>query len=167
MKKNELSVWIFSYRKKYYITHPWKLIHEFYWNFRNFWHRGRYGFAYVDVWSWCDWWPKVGAAALRHLAAHNNGYPAYGPWDTPEKWHEYLMELATKLDTAAASTDFGFTDNENEYAEAFHKQFRNKENDNNLNKKYFQRGNEIAEKYDYWRGELFKEIGENLPRFWD
>ena len=66
--KNELSVWTFPYRKGYYLTHPWKWFNDLYWNIRNFWHRGRYGFAYVDAWNWFDWWPKAGAAALEHIA---------------------------------------------------------------------------------------------------
>jgi hypothetical protein len=51
MKENKLSVWKFPYKKTYYLTHPWKWFYDLYWNFRNFWHRERYGFAYIDVWE--------------------------------------------------------------------------------------------------------------------
>lgn len=112
MKKNDLSVWTFPYRKSYYLTHPWKWFKDIYWNVRNFWHRGRYGYAYVDVWNWYHWWPKAGAEALRYLAEHNSGYPDYAPWETMEKWKAYLLETADKLDWCIESCDHEEADEE-------------------------------------------------------
>ena len=83
---NKLSVWTYSYRKSYYLTHPKILFHDIYWNFRNWWHRGKYGFGYVDAWNFNNWWVEVGASALRYIADHGDGYPGVEPWDTCNKW---------------------------------------------------------------------------------
>ena len=185
MKKNELSVWTFPYKKSYYLTHPWKLWHDFYWNIRNFWHRGRYGFAYVDVWDWSEWWPKVGAAALRYLKENGHGYPGIEPWETPEKWDEHLQELADKLDWCADSQDIPFSEEENEYSKAmeeiqnrcrreetdekgmWHTWLEMTDEDKKIRDKYFEKEKELQEKYDNKRSEIFAELGRNLPRYWD
>ena len=183
-KKNELSVFSFSYKKTYYLTHPWKWWNELYWNIRNFIHRGRYGFAYVDVWEWSSWWPKVGAAALRYLAENGCGYPGVDPWDTPEKWHTHLLEIADKLDWCDESQDILYSDNENEYKKAmdeirerchreeekdsiFHTWLEMTDKDEEIRNKYFEREKELYEEYNNKRTEIFKEIGQNLPRYWD
>lgn len=171
MKKNNLSLWTFSYRKSYYFTHPWKWFEEIYWNIRNTIHRGRYGFAYADVWSWYSWWSRVGAEALRYLAEHHHGYPGYEPWDTPEKWDEYLVELADKLDWCADSCEMDCHEKTNEYWNAFLEtsSFLKKRTpeENEIAKKYWERENELTEQDEQKRAEIFAEIGRLLPRFWD
>jgi len=168
---NKLSLWTFTYRKSYYLTHPWKWLRDVYWNIRNFWHRGRYGFAYVDVWNWCNWWPNVGAAALRYMAEHGSGYPGTEPWETPEKWREFLITQADNLDKAAKSCDFLGCDDENEYAEAFHKLHKEFKDltveEKILKQKYWNRTNELQNRYARWRANLFENIGRNLDRYWD
>lgn len=142
-RKNPLSLWSFSYRKTYYLSHPWKWFHNIYSNIRNFIHRGRYGFAYVDAWNFCDWWAMVGAEALRYMRDHGCGYPGFDQWDTPEKWKAYLTEMADNLQWSAASVDplydtLNKTRNQYKYIED-----------------------------DKKRAEIFAEIGKNLGRFWD
>ena len=115
MRENKLSVWTFSYSKRYYLTHPWKWFKDLYWNWRNFWNRARFGYAYIDVWNFCDWYPRVGAEALRYLARHNNGYPGTKPWTTMEEWREYLEYMANRLERCANSMDICFGEERNEY----------------------------------------------------
>ena len=183
--KNKLSVWTYPYRKSYYLTHPWKWWHDTYWNFRNFWHRGKYGFAYVDVWGWSEWWPRVGAAALKYMAEKGSGYPGHEPWETPEKWKDYLNKLSDLLNWSADSQDILYTEDLNEYSkemDEIHKRAsRRKENEDGtvttwldmsvkdkiIRDKYFAREKELQEEFDKNRAEIFKEIGNNLPRFWD
>lgn len=186
MKENKLSVWTFSYRKSYYLTHPWLWFKDLYWNIRNFWHRGRYGYAYVDVWNFCDWYPRAGAAALRYLADHGHGYPGHVPWETPEKWHDHLHELANQLDRCADSLDICFGGEErNEYAEEFHRmcdelqEIRKNEDGTvtmriretpeykELRDNYFRRVKEIDEADNRYREEIYKFVGANLGRYWD
>ena len=186
MKENKLSVWDFSYRKTYYITHPWKWFKDLYWNIRNFWHRGKYGFAYVDVWNFCDWYPRVGAAALRYLAEHKSGYPGVDPWNTPEEWEEYLIYLSKRLERCANSQDILFGEERNEYAEEFHAAYNNltyheEELPNGcirtwrdetpeykaLRDKYFEREKELAKVDQEYIEETFLLVSKDLARFWD
>ena len=181
MKHNPLTVWTFPCRKRYYLTHPWKWCKEFYWNFRNWIHRANYGYAYTDVWNFCDWYPRVAAEALRYLAKHGNGYPGIKPWDTHSKWCEYLEYLANRLERCANSMDIGFGEERNEYDEAFweimnrtrvvdengmyHIQLTPEEEE--IRKKYFERAEEIRNADEAYDIETFRWIGEDIRRLWD
>ena len=182
--KNNNSVWIFPYRKLHYLTHPWKWFRDLYWNFRNFIHRGRYGFAYVDAWNWNSWWVSVGAAALRYIADHGCGYPGDEPFETPEKWDEHLYEMADKLDWCADSMEFDSL-SENEYQsqmdEITKRCNREKKNedgtittylemtpeDEAVRDKYFERMKEIGKERHQKVVEILTSIGENFERYWD
>lgn len=165
MKKNPLSVWTFSYRKSYYLTHPWKWFKDLYRNIRNFWHRGHYGFAYVDVWDFCKWYPRVGAEALRYLAKHNNGYPAMEQWKTMEEWREYLEYLADRLQRCADSMDICFGKERNEYYEAYSKSMPKPEKE--LIDKYLTREKEINDADQEYNETTWKWLGEDLGNLWD
>ena len=185
MKQNKLSLWDFPYRKSYYLTRPWKWFKDLYWNIRNFWHRGRYGYAYVDVWNFCDWYPRVGAEALRYLAKNGSGYPGVEPWDTPEKWREYLEYLANRLERCANSQDILFGEDRNEYKNALdeimEQTYRRKENadgtistwheltpeQEEIRKKYWEREREIRDADNAYNVETYKWIGEDIGRLWD
>ena len=184
MKKNPLSVWTFSYRKSYYLTHPHKFLKDLYWNVRNFWHRGRYGYAYVDVWNLGEWAPKVIAEALRYLAAHHCAYPGKVPYETPEKWKEHLEYLANQFQRCADFQDVCITDERNEYKEEYEEMmnrvyeestkdgmvyagFKLTDEDKKLRDKYFARCKELAEVEARYAREVFAKFGENLNIFWD
>ena len=183
--KNELSVWTYPCRKIYYLTHPWKLLQDTYRNFRNWWHRGRYGFAYVDVWDWGSWWPKVGANALRYMAEHANGYPGDEQWDTPEKWKEHLLKTAKDLEWCATNFNFDHYDKANEYTKAFYEMTERctrtrktddgdtytwlemTEDDKELRNKYFNKIHEITKREELERMSIFSNIAENLGHYFD
>lgn len=188
MKKsrNPLSVWTFPYTKRHYMTHPWKLVKNIYWNIRNFWHRGKYGYAYVDVWNFCNWYPRVAAEALRYMADHHSGYPGVKPWETPEEWTKYLKYLANRLQRCADSQDICFGEERNEYKEQMdeimrktriikedengdtilsHKDFTPEEED--IRKKYWAREEEIHDADEAYNKETWKWIAEDLGHFWD
>ena len=185
-KKNPLSVWSYPYKKTYYLTHPWKWWHDTYWNIRNWIHRANKGFAYTDCWNFCDYYPRVGAEALRYLARHNSGYPGYPPWETPEKWREHLNEMASKLQHCADFLDSECeTDERNEYQEAFyemcdrtHREYKDEKGntvwtsertpeDEELAEKYFKRCEELNKVDRRYAREVFGFLGENLGRYWD
>lgn len=184
MRENKLSVWTFSYNKRYYLTHPWKWFKDLYRNWRNFWHRARFGYAYTDVWNFCDWYPRVGAEALRHMAKHGSGYPGIKPWETVEKWREYLNYLANRLQRCADSQDLCFGVERNEYAEAFEEMMKKAyhetkdgdivranfdmtDEDRELRDKYFTRIKEIGEADATYNAETFRWIGEDIGHLWD
>ena len=184
-KKNKLSLWTFACRKKYYLTHPHRFIKAVYWNIRNFWHRGRYGYAYSDVWEWYTWWTTVGAEALRYMAEHGSGYPGTGEWDTPEKWHDYLNSMADKLEWSAQSCECGNHEEENEYHKMHDEILERKmecgmgkngigfsrvnstPEEEDIIKRYWAREEELMKQDDVTREQIFTEIGRNLGRFWD
>ena len=185
MSKNKLSVMSFPYRKMHYLTHPWKWFKDIYWNIRNFWHRGRYGYAYVDVWNFCDWYPRVGAAALRYLAANNRGYPATKPWNTMKEWREYLNYLANRLERCADSTDILFGVERNEYKDELDAIMEKRRivtnnadgstthsweltpEEEEIRKKYWEREKEIRDADAAYIVETFRWVGEDLQHFWD
>ena len=185
MKENKLSVFTYPYRKTYYLTHPWKLFKDIYWNIRNFIHRGRYGYAYVDVWNFCDWYPQVAAEALRYLAAHNSGYPDVYPWTTMEEWREYLNYLANRLERCARSQDILFGDERNEYKdeldEIMEKRRERTENpdgsvtishtltpaEEQIRKKYWEREKEIRDADYQYNLETYRWLAEDLGYLWD
>ena len=182
-KKNALSLWTFPYRRQYYVTHPWKLMKDIILNVKNMWHRARYGFAYVDVWNFLDWYPRVGAAALEYLALHNCGHPHDY---TEEEWHEHLLYMSKRLTRCADSFDILCGKERNEYTNDFNELMRRtrcikKEangdivlshieftpEEEELKNNYFRRVDEIAKADQQYREDTFKWIGEDLPRLWD
>ena len=184
-KQNPLSVWSYPYKKTYYLTHPWKWMKDLYWNMRNFIHRGRYGYAYVDVWNFCDWYPRVGAEALRYLARHNSGYPGTKPWNTMEEWREYLEYLANRLQRCADSQDILFGQERNEYQEELDEIMKKRlvitHNDDGsvthshtltpeeeeIRKKYWAREKEIRDADQTYIEETYKWLAEDLGHMWD
>ena len=174
---NPLSLWKMPCKKTYYLTHPFKWINDIYWNIRNFIHRGRYGFAYSDVWQWFWWWPTVGAEALRYMAENGHGYPTVAPWGTPEKWHRYLRYKASELDWCADTCDIAPDHHhyQNEFYQAM-EEIRKRTNSNRalmtaqdeeIVKKYWNREEELSKADSEQCAKIFAEIGQNLGRFWD
>lgn len=182
---NKLSVWSFPYRKTYYLTHPHRWLHDLYWNWRNFWHRAKYGYAYVDVWNFCDWYPRVGAEALRYLAKHHSGYPAVKPGETSEEWSKYLNMLANRLERCANSFDICFGAERNEYDAMLDEIMESKkvikeqdgmtihthepltEEEEEIRKKYFERAQEIAAADQSYIETTYRWLAEDLGHMWD
>ena len=184
-KENPLTIWSFPYNKRYYLIHPWKLAKDIYWNIRNFWHRGRFGYAYVDVWNFCNWYPRVGAEALRYLALHKHGWPACKPWKTSEEWTEYLNYLANRLQRCADSQDILFGEERNEYHDAYeasitkayreekgkdgliHSHYDFTPEDDEIRKKYWERDAEIRKADHQYIIDTYKMLADDLERLWD
>ena len=174
--KNKLSVFKCYSSRRYYLLHPWRWIHDIYWNFRNFIHRGKYGFAYVDVWNFCDWWPQVAASALKYMAENGLGYPGAEPYDTPERWRAHLLALAGELEWCAEINDICYTDDHemNEYRKTFEKMMERcdienalTEEEKEIRKKYFDREQEIRNELAEKRARIFADIGRNLGQYWN
>ena len=120
MAKNDMSLFKQECSTRYYLLHPWKWFRDLYWSCRNFIHRGKYGFAYIDVWCMDAYLLKLIPLMLRYLKDHGCGYPGTEPFETPEKYKEWLTQLAEKFENCIS--DFDEFDKRNEYAEAFIKQ---------------------------------------------
>ena len=179
--KNKMSVLGFSYRPLYYIKRPWKFFKEAYWNIRNFIHRGRFGFGYVDIWCMDEYLLDVIPMMLRHLADYSCGYPGVEPFDTPEKYKNFLKRLAEKFENCREEN----IDERNEYTDAFNNMMetaRKREKDKNeytvttvnftdeekeIKNKYFNRMVDIQDERDAAIIEAYKELAENHNILWD
>lgn len=169
--KNDMSVFTLGYRKRWYLMHPLKFIKEIYWDCRNFIHRGRFGFGYCDVWCMDQYLIKVIPKMLRHLAKHGCGYPGVEPFNTPEKYDAWLNRLASDFEKC----DMNDIDAHNEFAEAYYKVIEEhlgkKEEltveDKILEKKYFNRNEQLQEQNDINIVKAYKELAEHHNILWD
>ena len=159
MEVKKLPVYLFSYRKSYYLTHPWAFVKELWVGARNLYHRARYGYAYVDAWNMGSSWCEMGANMMLHLAEHSCAYPGVGEFDTPEKWKAHLEDMARRLRECA---DINW-DELNEYQDAFLENPK----DENLREKYYARIHEIENEREHLIKETFEIIGKNLDLYWD
>ena len=176
---NKYSVWYMPYNKRYLITHPWQWVRCAYRNIRDAWRRSVYGWTYGDVWDWNNWFTHVVPDMLRHMADKGSAYPGCEPFDTPEKWHEWLHHMANLIESA----DETWQDEHNEYC----KEYTNHLMDNwrkptvdengmmrwalqpqsEISKKYFARAQELAKTGEENIAQALVEIGQHFSSLWD
>ena len=176
-RSNPLKIWTPRYRFPLFLLHPIYAIKTRWHDLKNFLHRGTYGYSYSDAWNWYTWWSTVGAEALRYMANHGCGYPGAEPWDTPDKWRAYLLNLADRLQWSAESLESFPYDEEkrNQYysqmQEIREQKYRNNlpltEEEEEIKELYWKRVDEIFYEDTMKREEIFSEIGRNLGRLWD
>ena len=111
MKPKKYSAWSWPYSTRYYLTHPWRWFRHLYINIRDSFHRVRYGWCYSDVWDWDNWFMNIVPEMFRYLAEHGSAYPGREPFETPEKWHEWLLHMADTIETGKED----WQDDHNEY----------------------------------------------------
>ena len=168
-----LNVFNWPYSKHYYLTHPWKWITEFFRNCAHAWHRVKYGWTWEDVWNMDDWLLNVLPPMLRHMAKHGMAYPGCEPFETPEKWHDWLNSLADVLESLQEKNWYS----QNEYEEDFHRScplnynknftWATEPNYKEISKLYFARSRELGEERKKLLAETFTELGKNLNFLWD
>lgn len=91
MNTKPISLCLFSYKKSYYLTHPFCFIKELWIGAKNAYHRMRYGWAWGDVWNMDTYLGQLVPSMLRELATGSCGTP----YDvTGEEYKAYLMALA-------------------------------------------------------------------------
>ena len=162
---NKYSVWYMPYNKRYLITHPWQWVRCAYRNIRDAWRRSVYGWTYGDVWDWDTWFTRVVPDMLRHMASHGSAYPGHPPFETPEKWHDWLNEMAHLIETA----DEEWQDEHNEYHEEYMKHIMenwNKE-PSEIHKQYMKRSQELAKEGEDNIRRALTLIGEHFYSIWD
>ena len=108
---NKYSVWYMPYNKRYLLTHPWQWFKCAWLCIRDAWRRPVYGWTYGDVWDWDSWFMHVAPEMLRYMADHGSAYPGHPPFETPEKWHEWLHNIADMIETGRED----WQDEHNEY----------------------------------------------------
>lgn len=158
---NKYSVWYMPYNKKYLITHPWQWFKCAWRNIRDAWRRSVYGWTYGDVWDWDTWFTRVVPDMLRHIANHGSAYPGHEPFDTPEKWHDWLQHMAFLIETA----DEEWQDEHNEFYKDYMDHIM--ENDKERFNKYIARANELYEQGERNIAQALVEIGQHFYSIWD
>lgn len=178
MKKN--NVFYLSYSKRYYLTHPWKLFTEFFRGCKMAYKRAVYGWCPWDVWDWDNWFMGVVPDQLRYLADNGHAYPGREPFETSEKWHEWLHHIADLIETGSEQ----WQDEHNEYYKDFMDELMNRdvilteidENGNThhklhpkteLDKNYYNRYKELGEQGDKNIKEALAQISEHFYQMWD
>lgn len=178
-KKYPQSVFTFPYRISYYLTHPIKWFKQLGRNIRAAWMRCTRGWCYYDVWDWDCWFMDVVPQMLRHLAKHGCGYPGTEPFETPEKWHEWLLKIADQIESCSENSQ----ESRNEYYEEYMSHIMDdwepakKDEDGfyhlpvhestELDKKYFERCKELNNQADVDIKDAFSQLGQHFWKLWD
>ena len=179
MKKNYNSVFTFPYCKRYYLTHPHKWFKQLWHNLRAAWMRCTKGWCYYDVWDWDVWFMTTVPPMFRHLAEYGQGYPGFAPFETPEKWKDWLLKMADQIENCTDDAQ----EKNNEYYEEYMNHIMDKwepwekmENGTyrlphtdltELDEKYFTRAKELNNKAEDDIQDALRQIGENFYRLWD
>lgn len=184
--KNPNSVWTWPYRTRYYLLRPWEWVKTLFLNMRNARMRARKGFCYGDIWDFNTWFCGIAPEMLRYMADEGCAYPGSEPFDTAEKWHEWLYKMAERLEYC--NKDFiDLQDEKNEYAKQMeeildkaHQRWKenhpNEENiigqefipeEEEIRKKFWEKEKEISKEQEAYIQETFTELGKHWISIWD
>lgn len=92
-KCTPIRLYVFGYNKKWYLTHPWLLVKDLWIGIKNFWHRGRYGYAWVDLWNTDTYLEELVTNMIDQLAERSHGWPQCDEWPEFEDWQNELHAL--------------------------------------------------------------------------
>lgn len=178
-----LNVFNWAWRTRYYLIRPWKWVKELFNNIRAAWMRMIKGYCYMDVWNWDDWFCSVVPPMLRHMADHGSAYPGKEPFDTPEKWHDWLYKMAHIIERLQYDN---WLEDKNEYSKDYEKTFEDDAYEEEhpggpfltttygsslskeeIRKKYYERCAEIHKTRQQALEEVFLELGRNFDCLWD
>lgn len=164
MKMNALTYFPFSAR--YYLRHPFKFLKECKTNIKNAWMRIARGWCWMDLWNMNDHLLEIIPDMLKELAAKGEGYPGKAPFETPEKWHYWLVSLAEDFESCREEV----VENQNEYYKDYLKQFEDGNFNNEvtkLDKRYFAREVELYEQMRARRSNAFNRMAQFFDLLWD
>lgn len=165
--------------KRYYLTHPWKWIIDVKDNIRDAYRRAKYGWTWLDCWNFDYWFLAIAPDMLRHLAAKGCAYPGTEPFETPEKWHAWLEEMAHLLETGREDWQDEHNEYYKEYMDHIMDDWEPPTKDENgfyhykpkeqteLQKKYFARAAELAAEGKANVEKALQEISKNYFYIWD
>lgn len=179
MKKSPNSVWDWPYSTKHYLTHPWLWFKHLGYNFRDAYRRARYGWTYVDVWNMDVWLMRTIPPMLRHMATHGCAYPGREPFDTPEKWHKWLVTVSSLLESGLEDNQNNCNEYYNDYINSLSDKWTETYTDENgavhhevngisaADRQYFDRAEEIGKDAAANVEKAFQEISKNFFDLWD
>ena len=170
-----LNVMNWFYTKKYYLTHPWKWFSELFQNLREAYRRVKYGWAYQDCWNMNTWMLEILPPMLRHMADHGCGYPGTEPFETPEKWNDWLHSMADVLESLQEDN----WESQNEYKEDYFQSLEWEHDSNNnitmtngqdhetIAELYYMRMKELNEEWKKLLENTFMELAKHFDCLWD
>ena len=164
---------------RYKLTHPWVVVADKWRDLKAGWQRATKGYAPRDVWNMCDYFLEVFPAMLRDLAENCHAYPGVAPFDSPEKWENWLREMADKLEWCREDV----WEKDNEYEEEYMKQFddnlwQNWKRDEHgnlvyshtqseIDKLYFAREKELSDKAHQQLQDVLSQVSRYFFYLWD
>lgn len=168
-KKYNLFFWHGGIQKFYYLKHPLQFFKDCYWNIRNFFHRGKYGFAYSDVWSFDGWFMTIIPAMLRYLKTYGSGFPGVEPYTNRETWEERLEYLASELESGLEQVKNEY---EGEFRDFMEKKVKSGSEEETfqekiVKRKYFDRELELENQKTERLVKAMTELGKNMNFLWD
>lgn len=174
-----LNVFRWDWRPRYYLTKPWKWIKELFSNICAAWMRAIKGYCYTDVWNWDDWFCSIVPSMLRAMADKGMAYPGGKPFDTPEKWHDWLYKMARIIERLQYDN---WLEDQNEYSKDYEKTFEDDAYEEEhpdgpfltttygsslskeeIRKKYYERCAEIHKT----RQQVLEDFGKSFFKFFD
>ena len=177
------NVFKWGYSRKWYLTHPWKWVKELFRNVKFAWQRATRGYCDSDVWNIDSWLLALLPSMLRDLANDPVGaYPGVEPFDTPEKWHYWLLKMADKFEEL--QTDW--VESKNEYEDEYMKLmeesqvmskgedklircnfiFKDEKYAEELRQKWLSRIKELRQEQDAATIAAFTELAEHFYALW-
>ena len=162
----------FGYSRRYYLRHPLRFLRECGQNLRAAWLRATQGWCGRDVWNMDMWFLEVMPLMLRHLAENSCGYPGTEPFETPEKWSDWLNAMA---DTFEALQEENWN-SRNEYEEEYHNMIvrnfgANKgvetKDDEEVRELYYMRMQELSEENQALLEDTMREFSKYFHFLWD
>lgn len=173
------SVFWLPYTKRYYLIHPIKFVKDIIQIGKDVYRRARYGWTWQDVWNWDTWFLATTPDMLDYLAEHGVAYPGKSPFETPEKWHDWLHLTAKMLRTGSDK----WQRDHNEYYEGYSQYLADNwpqpyKDENGVLHQEVPKPNDTTKKYYAHADELhklgceniefaMKEIGKYFHDIWD
>lgn len=109
----------FPYKKRYYLTHPWKFFQECWWNIEAAIARATKGHAWRDSAEMDEFLLHLIPSMLRDIA-NGHAYPGVEPFETPEKWENWCNALADVFESVQEENwSVGRNEWENKWLYAF------------------------------------------------
>lgn len=173
-----MNVFSYAYRKRYYLTHPWKFVSETMDNFCAAWQRAKRGWAVRDCYELGPQLLQVLPEMLRYLEKNHIGVPMDM---TDEEWTQWLHKMADDIEFLQEEK----WETQNEYAEEFYRaseENRRTKRDElgsptvtwsdtpdykEISDKWMKRAEELNEQWYIRAEEVGKSFFNAIPKLWD
>lgn len=109
----------FPYRKRYYLTKPWKFFQECWWNVKAAWQRATKGYAGRDSAEMDEFLLHIIPGMLRDIG-NGCAYPGDDNFPTPESWTKFCNDLADKFEGTWEENISKSNEYEEKFLDAFH-----------------------------------------------